>query len=224
MSTVNPGRRLARRAAILVIAAVALAVPASAGAHIQVRPSEAAPLDPTLWTVLVPSERNVGTTRVELKVPEQIVPFSFEDVPGWKRTLKMTSDGAIDTITWTGRTAPDGLAQFQFLGTPSDREGTVEWKALQTYADGKVVRWIGGPDSEEPASVTTISRDVAPQNAGGEGADADSQPAAADDGDQGDDDSGGGSDTLAVALGGVALLVALAALAVALAGRRRAKP
>jgi hypothetical protein len=51
-----------------------------------------------------------------------------------------------------------------------DRPGTLRWRALQTYADGAVVRWIGTPDSEHPAPVTRIVEGAAEQNAGGEGA------------------------------------------------------
>ncbi len=197
--------------------AAALALAAGpAAAHIQVRPSEAAPLDPTLWTVLVPNERNVPTTKIELQVPKGVVPFSFQDAPGWRRTVTLAPDKSIATIVWRGRLPEQGLALFTFLGTTPDREGRLAWKAIQTYGDGKAVRWIGPPDSEEPGSYTTVSKSNPRQNAGGEGAGDESSAAtpastpvrAAESG-----DDGGGGSTLALVLGAVALLTAIAALA-----------
>jgi uncharacterized protein YcnI len=210
--------RRAQLAAALAVAALALLIPATASAHIQVRPANAAPLDPTLWTVLVPSERDAGTVEVKLKIPPGVVPFSFEDRPGWKRTIQKTRDGGIDTVTWTGRTAPDGLAEFQFLATPDDRERTIEWKALQTYSDGKTVSWIGPPGSENPASTTVVSKDTPPQNAGGEGGAAGPTSNATE---TADSDDSGDSNTLPTILAGLAFLVAIVALGVALRRPKR---
>ena len=41
---------------------------------------------------------------------------------------------------------------------------------MQRYDDGEEAAWIGPPDAENPAAVTTISASAARQNAGGEGA------------------------------------------------------
>ncbi len=213
-------------AAVGAAAAVALAVPAgSAWAHIQVRPTSAAPGDPVLWTVLIPSEEQAGTRQVELAVPKDVLPFSYEDQPGWTRTSKPNPDGSVRSIVWRGRTAGDGLATFRFLASTPEREGRIAWKAIQTYRDGDIVRWIGSADSETPASVTTISSSALRENAGGENAAAPAAGAApaqdASDDDGGDDEDSaadGGPDWLARGLGLAALLAALWAIA---AARRR---
>ncbi len=44
----------------------------------------------------------------------------------------------------------------------------MSWKAIQTYSDGTSVRWVGPPESEEPAAVTVVDADAPLQNAGGE--------------------------------------------------------
>lgn len=202
-----------------VIAALVLALPATAGAHIQVRPARAAPLDPVLWTVLVPNERSEATTRIELQVPAGVSPFSFEDQPGWKRTLKLAPDQSIERIVWTGRLGPEGLARFTFLGTTPEQEGTIAWKALQVYEDGDIVRWIGDAEADEPASFTTVTNDAPRENAGGEGGEAAdggepaapaTRPASQTTTAASDDD-----DVLPLALAGAALLVSLAALLLA---------
>ncbi len=212
----------------VITALLLIAIPAAAGAHIQVRPAQAAPLDPVLWTVLVPNERSEATTRIELQVPPGVSPFSFEDQPGWERSLKLARDQSIERIVWVGRVGPEGLARFTFLATTPEQEGTIAWKALQIYEDGEIVRWIGDAEADEPASFTTITNDATRENAGGEGGEAadDGAPAApasrpatqtgstttaeADD------------DILPLLLAGGALLVAIAALLLALRRPRSA--
>ncbi len=210
-------------AAIVIAAGVALLPDTPAAAHVQVRPAQAAPGDPVLWTVLVPSEQETGTRQVELAVPKDVLPFSFEDTPGWTRQLRTNPDGSIRSIRWRGRTRPDGLATFRFLASTPEREGPIAWKAIQTYRDGAVVRWIGSEASEHPASVTTVSRSVATENAGGEAGArpqaSSGSPAAAARSANGADS---GPDWLARGLGAVALLVAAGAAWIM--SRRRSGP
>jgi uncharacterized protein YcnI len=160
-------RRLLSALGILALAALTLAGPALA--HVQVRPTLVAPGDPVLFEVIVPGERDEPTVEVTLQVPPDVIPFSFEDAPGWERTLNEGSDGSIETITWRGELAPDGFARFSFLASTPEKEGEIVWKALQTYEGGEVVRWIGAADSDNPAAVTKVSNDAPRQNAGGEG-------------------------------------------------------
>ena len=205
-------------ARLLIALAAALVIAEPAAAHVQVRPALAAPGDPVLFEVIVPGERDERTTEVTLQVPKDVLPFSFEASPGWERSMKLGSDGSIETITWKGRLAEDGFARFSFLASTPEQEGEIVWKALQTYESKDVVRWIGAPDSEYPAAVTTISKTAPRQNAGGEGAE--SEPASASATPVAsatpaataaveDDDS-----PLPLILSGAALAVAVAALAV----------
>lgn len=193
---------------------------APAAAHVQVRPTLAAPGDPVLWTVLVPSEDVTGTRQVELAVPKDVLPFSFEDAAGWTRRLRMSADGAVRSIVWRGRTRADGLATFRFLASTPEREGAIAWKAIQTYRDGAVVRWIGSAGSDHPASITSISRSATRENAGGE-RDAEAATAAAGTAQPAPADAHAdeaGPDWLAR---GLALAALLAAAAVAITARRR---
>ena len=160
-------RALTRTVLVAVLGAAAAAVPAAA--HVQVRPAEAAPGDPVLWTVLVPNERDVATTRVELAIPEGVLPFSYEPLPGWTRRVTKNPDQSTRSVVWTGRLQPEEVLSTRFLATTPEAEGPISWKAIQTYADGQKVRWIGGPDTEEPASVTQVSASAPRENAGGEG-------------------------------------------------------
>jgi uncharacterized protein YcnI len=203
--------RRRQRVLALALAVAAGAAPAPAAAHIQVRPARAAPGDPVLWTVLVPSEQKAGTRQVELAVPKGVLAFSYEDAAGWTRRLRTSADGSVRAIVWRGRTRADGLATFRFLASTPERAGTVAWKAIQTYRDGARVRWIGSAGSEHPASITTVSASAAREDAGGaRGATAAPGAAEAD---------AAGPDWIARGLGLAALLAAAAAI-----GLRRGSP
>jgi uncharacterized protein YcnI len=165
-------RRLGLPALVL---AAAFAGPAAA--HVQVLPSTVAPGDPTLFTVLVPNESNSETVKVELKIPDGVIPFSFEEAPGWRRVERLAADQSLDVVEWSGALPPGEFVRFSFLAATPEAEGEIAWPAVQSYEDGTKVRWIGGPGSEEPAAITVVSRDAPRQNAGGEGSTVETAPA-----------------------------------------------
>jgi uncharacterized protein YcnI len=219
--------------ALLVSVAAGAFAPAVAGAHIQVIPSIVAPNDPVKFTVVVPGEQEDSTTSVDLKMPTGLLPFSYEETPGWTRKLVLASNGAVDRVVWTGKLPKDGFVEFSFLAGTPEKPGELVFKALQTYADNSVVRWIGEPKSDHPAPVVEVQKDAPRQNAGGEsGSDGggDAQPAAAASATATPTtaavetaavvSSGSDRDPLAIALGGGGLLLGLIALGVSLSGRR----
>src|SRR5581483_11250795 len=115
---------------------------------------------------------------------------------------------------------------------PTDTNQLV-FKAVQTYSNGDIVRWIdltqaGQPDPEHPAPVLTLtaadSADSGTAGSGGSGsgstpAAASSTAAAAAQSSSG----GGGSDTAGIVLGALGLAAGLAALALNLLARRRSE-
>ena len=221
-------RRLPIVLAAAALAAAALAAPAAA--HIQVRPTVAAPGDPVLFQVIVPGERDAHTVEVTLQMPKDVLPFSYEETPGWTRTNKEAPDGSIETVTWRGELPEDGFARFSFLASTPEQEGEIVWKAIQRYDDDSIVRWIGAPDSENPAAITTITASAPRENAGGEGGEAAENPApnaaaspqpaataaAATPTEDGDDSP------LPLVLAAAALVLGVAALLIAVRGRRPA--
>jgi uncharacterized protein YcnI len=221
----SPRRYLRRRTPRALTAALAclglvLAVGAPrAAAHIDVRPTTAAPDDAVLFEVLVPNEREERTVQVELAVPANVIPFSYENTPGWRRSLTLNPNQSIRSIVWRGRLPSDGFARFGFLASTPPREGEIQWKSIQTYEDGRKVRWIEPPDGENPAAVTTVSERFPRQDAGGEAAGRAESPSQASQGGadtQTDESSEDGSDGTARWLAAAALVVALASLAIVL--------
>jgi uncharacterized protein YcnI len=216
--------------ALLVAITAVASAPAVAGAHIQVIPAIVAPNDPVKFTVVVPGERSDSTSSVELKMPAGLLPFSYEETPGWTRKLVTASNGAVDRVVWTGKLPRDGFVEFSFLAGTPEKPGELVFKALQTYADGTVVRWIGDPKSEHPAPVIEVQKDAPRQNAGGESG-SESRPAAASSSATAAPTTAavqtaaavsGGSDRdpLAIGVGAAGLLLGLIALGVSLSARR----
>lgn len=239
--------RIAKSAAVALAVALAAVLPATAAAHVSVVPKTAPAGSYTVLDVRVPNERDdKPTTGVDLKLPPGFVAASFEPVPGWQvRVVREQLSTPIETengpiseqvsrIVWSGGEIPPGAFQdFPISVQIPDRVGSeLTFKALQTYAGGEVVRWIGAPDSDTPAAQVEV---VAPA---GQGEGAGAGHGAADEGGGGgesgaagdpkplvsqsqvslpeDDDASKGLAYAGLAAGVVGLLLGAAALLVAL--------
>lgn len=208
--------------ALAVIGALVLAVPAGAGAHVTLQPSEAAAGDFTVLDVRVPNERDdAATTKVDVQLPPGFIFASYQPVAGWSVEVRMgklaepiTSHGEqiteqVSQMTWTADSDAAGIQPGQFqdfpisVQIPGETGDTLTFKALQSYDNGEVVRWIGSPDSDEPAPQVAVT---AGEEGHGEAADQDSSEA---------DHSDGASKGLGIAaliLGALGLLAGGAAL------------
>jgi uncharacterized protein YcnI len=236
----RPGRRGGRAAAVAAVTGIAVAlVPAMAQAHVTVQPTSVPAGGFVRLDVRVPTERDDAYTKqVALRLPPGFAEASYEPVPGWSVKVAktklakpiQTDDGPVteqvSTITWTGhgtegRIPPGAFQDFGLsVQVPGKAGDTLTFKALQTYSDGKVVRWIGPSGSDAPAPSVTVTA-AGGTSAGGASAPAQSGGAKASTSSEAAD--GSGSDTLAI----VALIVGalgLAAGGVALASARRARP
>jgi periplasmic copper chaperone A len=195
-----------------------LALAPAAFAHVTVQPEEAPAGGFTRLDLRVPNERdNADTTKVDVQFPPGFLSVSYEQVPGWdikitKRKLdkpveqfgeQVTEE--VGRITFTGGAIRPG--QFQDFGlsvaVPDKPGSTVTFKALQTYSNGEVARWIGPPDSEEPASQVKLTA-AEPEGGGAAAGQQPAAPAASEDDD---------SNTLSI----IALIVGIAGLAAGLA-------
>jgi uncharacterized protein YcnI len=136
------------RAAIVLLAATAwLAGAGAALAHVEVLPASAPADEATEFTIRVPTERDMATTRVRVDFPSQVTVFSFaEPPPGWTLTPLRETDGRFRGVVYSGGRIPAGrYADFHVLGTPFE-EGLAIWPARQGYADGQVKPWTGPPE------------------------------------------------------------------------------
>lgn len=145
---------------ISMIGAITLFV-GVASAHVTVQPQETSQGKYEVFTVRVPSEsKDVQTTKVEVKFPEEVNVTRFEAKPGWTYEVQKDDTGKITSATWT--TEGKGLTEAEFVqfniqGKVGDEATEIVWKAYQTYSDGSVVEWVGAPDADKPASYTTVN-------------------------------------------------------------------
>jgi uncharacterized protein YcnI len=145
------------RLALALLFTLLLAAPASA--HVTVIPDVARPGDTSQFTFRVPNERaDAATTALALFLPAG-VPAQIAPHKGWTITKK--GNGEIDFAARDSGAAilPGRTQDFKLtLGPLPDRDRLV-FKALQTYADGQIVRWIEttGPDDEHPAVFLNLS-------------------------------------------------------------------
>ncbi|WP_018547549.1 YcnI family protein [Streptomyces sp. LaPpAH-108] len=243
--------RIAAAGAVAATAVLALSAPAFA--HVTVQPEGAAAKGGyAVVDFKVPNERdNASTTKLEVNLPADhpIASVMPQPVPGW--TVKVTKskldkpltmhgekiDEAVTKVTWTadGKGIQPGYFQkfpLSLGALPEDTDQLV-FKALQTYSNKEVVRWIevpqkGEDEPENPAP--TLELTAATDDHHGTQAAATGTAGAASD-DKGDgkteqtaaaSDKSGGSDTTARVLGVVGIVVGAAGVGYGvLAGRRR---
>ena len=236
----QPLQSTMRRRATAIAAVAGVSVLLCAGpafAHVSVDPESAAPGDYSVVNFKVPNEKDdASTTKVEVNLPADHPMASVmpQPVPGWdvkveesKLDEPIKAHGeeiteAVTKITWSGGEVKKGeFQQFPVsMGElPHDADQLV-FKALQTYDDGEVVRWIeepkeGQPEPENPAPVLKLDQAAAEEEGGASGGASAQRDDAAP-------PAEGGSDTTARVLGGAGLLVGVAGVAFGvLAGRKR---
>ncbi len=162
---------------VLVAATAAaglIVVPATAEAHVSFHPNAIPQGSYVTTSIRVPNEEtDADITAVRIKMPDGVLDALGEPPAGWKfeaKTTKLakpvkTDDGTITTqvteVDFTGGHTPPG----QFVNLPlalsipdSAKQGDViGFPTVQTYSNGKVVRWIGPPSDEQPAPTIDIT-------------------------------------------------------------------
>jgi uncharacterized protein YcnI len=131
-----------------------------ASAHVTVQPTQTTQGSYEVFTVRVPTEKNVPTTKIEVKFPSEVDVSRFEPKPGWKYDVTKDSTGKITSVAWTATgegLSPTEFGQFNMQGKVANDAKEISWKAIQTYKDGSTVEWVGAPGSDTPASVTKVS-------------------------------------------------------------------
>ena len=115
---------------------------------------------------------NASTVKVDVQFPNGIFVASPMVMPGWKGrviTKKLPKpveiepgfsvSSRVDRVVFSGgRIGPGQFLSFPVsIKAPAVKAGTLlTFKALQTYSNGEVVRWIGNPSADEPAPQVLI--------------------------------------------------------------------
>lgn len=190
-----------RVAAFAAAALGALALAGAAAAHARLSPAVSLSGELQLYSLAIPTEKQgLTTTKIVMTVPQGFGIDSFVASPGWTRQVQSSGSGdnaVVQQVTWTGGHTPTGEdSLFQFLAQPA-KNGAYTFQVRQTYSDGSIVDWSGPESADAPAPTIRAVSAI----------------------------GGGGSSTLsivALALAGVALLVALGALLRGTGGRELA--
>jgi uncharacterized protein YcnI len=176
---VSPRAAMRVALATTLTAVVVICGVASADAHVSVTPSSAARGSTAELTFRVPNEEaKAATTKFQLQIPTStpIAQLLARPIPGWTVTVHsvklakplITDDGkfttVVDQVTWSGgRIEPGQYQDFALSADPlPDTGNSLAFKALQSYSNGDVVRWIdvtqpGQPESEHPAPVLALT-------------------------------------------------------------------
>jgi uncharacterized protein len=165
-------------AAAVLVVAVAGAVPAFA--HNEFEPSQVTGGTIANVELHVENEQSdAGTTQVDLRFPEG-QPLVVPELPvanGWTVTLEGgDAGGPVTGILWTrpaSAASPDDDPVLPFsIGPLPAAGGRLQFKALQTYSNGDVDRWIedwpaGAPEPDMPGPVLDVTAGAAPTTAAG---------------------------------------------------------
>lgn len=239
--------RIAVAGGVAASAILLLAGPASA--HVSVQPQgEAAKGGYATINFKVPNERdNASTTKLEVNFPADhpLSSVTPQAVPGWKIEVTKSKlaepldvhgkkiNEAVSKVTWTADGSGIAAGYFQqfplSIGKLPEDADQLVFKALQTYSNKEVVRWIeepaeGGAEPESPAPVLELSAPAA--GAHGSGTDEKSSEAGADaknvNASSETASSSSSSDTTARVLGVIGIVIGIAGVSFGvLAGRRR---
>ena len=147
-------RLLSRR--ILIGAAIALACSSLAYAHIRIAPTESPPSAREKYTMRVPNEKKVNSTKVVGEFPEGLDIYDFEFKPGWNIEFKKNDKGKIIGATWTGTLHPYEFIEFGMLGINPKEEKDLVWRFVQYYEDGTTEEFTGPVGSRLPSPVTKL--------------------------------------------------------------------
>ena len=238
--------RLAATGAVAAGAVIVLSSPAFAHVSVQAE-GTAAKGGYAVVDFKVPNERdNASTTKLEVNFPTDhpLASVMPEPMAGWKievtksklaKPLELHGEQiteAVSKVTWTAANKDSGIQPGYFekfpvsIGALPENADELVFKAIQTYSDKEVVRWIevqedGAEEPETPAPVLALSaasEDGHHGSTAAEETDAKTENAAATT----EAAAGDSSDTTARVLGVVGIVVGALGVAYGvLAGRRR---
>ncbi|MCQ6246631.1 YcnI family protein [Streptomyces samsunensis] len=219
-------------------------------AHVSVQPGQAEKGGYSTINFKVPNERDDSSTvKLEVNLPADhpLASVMPQPVPGWdvkvtksKLAKPMEVHGekineAVTKVTWTGgKIEPGTFQQFPLsVGQLPEDADQLVFKALQTYDNKEVVRWIEEPQegAAEPENPAPVLKLVAPAKgsdgqdaaaASGQGQGKDSEKAGAENSASEDaSDDKDGSDTTARVLGIAGIVIGAAGVAFGVVASRR---
>ena len=153
-------------AALGTLAVVAL-VASPAFAHTEFDPGSAPAGSRTTFELFVENEQSdSGTIQVQLFFPEDqpVTLAASPTAPGWTTTVDGGAVGsAVKSVTWKRATAPPEPVSVPItLGPLPPSAARLQFKVLQTYANGDVDAWsqawpAGAPEPDMPGPILQVT-------------------------------------------------------------------
>lgn len=179
--------RLLARLGFLLTATAAILTSggAVAAAHVNVHADETVPGAVTEIAFRIPNESDTASTvAVSLRLPADtpIAEVAVLPLQGWTYTVTRTTpptpvaadhgrevSEVVSEITWQATEAgikPGEYQVFRITAGPLPKVDQLVFKAVQTYSDGQILRWIdvpipGEPEPEHPAPVLALNTTAA---------------------------------------------------------------
>lgn len=168
-------------AAVGVVGGVVVAAASPAWAHVDIDPASQPKGATVVFAFRVPNEEDAASTvRLDVQFPTDhpIANVLVQQKPGWTFTTQTqklakpikTDDGtfatAVTQVSWVSTGSPippGGFDLFPVFGGPLPKNTSkLTFKAVQTYSNGDVVRWIelptkGAPPPDHPAPVLPLT-------------------------------------------------------------------
>ena len=233
-------RSVIRLLTVGTVAAAAIGLTAlPALAHVTVNSPGATQGSFGVLTFRMPNETDsVNATELKVQLPpdQPLASVSVKPQPGWTYTVTraklpqpITDDdgnqvtdypSVVDWKATAGGIKPGEYAEFQLSVGPLPKADSMTFKALQTYSNGETVSWIEVPaagSSDEPEHPAPTLKLAAASDTGATAPTTNTAAPASTSGDE----AGNGSVAGAYVVGGIGLVAGLAALGVAVSGRRR---
>jgi uncharacterized protein YcnI len=141
------------RKTFVVLTLLGLAVVPVAAAHVEPSPEQVPAGSVSRITLSVEGEESVPAVKLTVQMPAGVTGVVAHHTRGWKQSV----NGRI--VTWSGGQIPHGAeGKFSFSAKMPDTAGRVlVFPSLVTYANGKVVHWIGAESSDTPAPRVTLT-------------------------------------------------------------------
>jgi uncharacterized protein YcnI len=127
-----------------------------ASAHIRIAPTESTIGAREKYTMRVPNEKQVGSSKIEGEFPAGLQVYDFEFKPGWTIDFKKDDKGKIIGATWTGKIQPYEFVEFGMLAINPKQSTNLIWKFIQYYDDGTKEEFVGPVGSRLPSPVVTL--------------------------------------------------------------------
>jgi len=141
---------------MLFISVIVVLFTQIASAHIRIAPTESTVGAREKYTMRVPNEKQVGSSKIEGEFPAGLQVYDFEFKPGWKIDFKKDEKGNIVGATWTGKIQPYEFVEFGMLAINPKQGANLTWKFIQYYDDGTKEEFVGAPGSRLPAPVVNL--------------------------------------------------------------------